>query len=141
MRNGKTRIQRVQVLANGRYKFVKNKGSAAKAAPKKKKSKSSSKSNPDKKPGGKKMVKRWYVGPIVGASAWPAANALALAFGNITWDVALGNIVAGYVGFDPISGQVNLNALLMNYGSICAGTVASKLAGMFGVNRKLPFNI
>jgi hypothetical protein len=30
MKNGKSRLQRVQVLANGKYKFVKNTGSASK---------------------------------------------------------------------------------------------------------------
>ena len=34
MKNGKTRLQRVQVLASGKYKFVKNTGSVRKTSPK-----------------------------------------------------------------------------------------------------------
>jgi len=47
MKNGKTRLQRVQVLANGKYKFVKNIGSKVKKAATRKKS-STKRSSPKK---------------------------------------------------------------------------------------------
>ena len=47
MKSGKKRIQRVQVLANGKFKFVKNKGSS-KAKPAKKRVKNTTKRTPVK---------------------------------------------------------------------------------------------
>jgi len=147
MKNGKTRKQKVQVLKNGQYKFLKNKGTKKKSTSKKKTTTKKKTTNRKKKvvkkkpTGGRKMGKRWYAGPILGAVAYPAANALGLYFGDLTWDQALGNIIAGYVVFNPITGELQWHSALMNYGAIGAGTAASWLAGKFGLNRKLPFNI
>lgn len=84
------------------------------------------------------MGARIYVAPLMGFIALPATVGLAVAFGEMTWRDALGTLIAGYTGIDPVNGQMNLPALALNYGSIAIGTTASILASKSGLNKRLP---
>lgn len=145
MKNGKYRTQKVMVKANGQYKFVKNtkKKSTSKSrssgrklrVTKKKSSSSSKKSN-----GGKRMGS-WHIGATVGILAYPAALALLVLYKQMTAIDALGKLSAGYSGFNPVTGQVDPQAAMLNYGAIAGGTTASFVASKLGINRFYPKNV
>ena len=87
MKNGKSRLQRVQVLASGKYKFVKNKkSSASKSKSKKSKSRRKRRSNPGKSSKGGKMAKKGL-------------------FGNLSGVGFIEDVAIGYVGGGFFSGM------------------------------------
>lgn len=83
-RGGGTRLQRVQVLASGKYKFVKNKGSPRKASKKKSTKK---RGNPTRsKKGNRKMAKKGL-------------------FGNLSGVGFIEDVAVGYIGGSFLSGM------------------------------------
>jgi len=122
-KGGGTRLQRVQVLASGKYKFVKNVGSSKKKVKKK--------GNPKSKGSKKKMAKRRNmtipIAPIVGILAAPAISSAIphVIAGN--WQQAI-NDLKGLVGID-YQGQVDISLLGRNLLPIIAGIAVHKFLG------------
>lgn len=138
-RGGGTRLQRVQVLASGKYKFVKNI------------SKSSTKTTTKKKTGSKKMAtnrkRRNFTvpaalvsGAALGFVIKPAPNwdspFEAARKGN--WDVAIKNYACNMIGYRADTGalfdtQIGMKGLVALFG----GFIVHKVATMIGLNRAL----
>lgn len=112
MKGGKSRTQRVKVLASGKYKFVKNlKGSTSsksKSTPKSTKSKSKAGK------GGKRMGKRKSIAQQafkwirIGALAAPAASIIVAPISN---QEKIDRAIAWYTGFYPPTGEWKLEHL------------------------------
>jgi len=141
-RGGGTRIQRVQVLASGKYKFVKNLSKSSKSkTTKTKKTKSKSKG------GNKKVVKRNFT--------LPAALVSGVALGFVikpdpTWDspyeaarrgafdIAIKNYATNMIGYRADTGAIFDTTIGMKgLWALFGGFVIHKLATIVGLNRAL----
>jgi len=137
-RGGGTRLQRVQVLASGKYKFVKNI------------SKSSTKTT-KKKSGSKKMTtnrkRRQFTIPaalvsgvalgfvIKPASNWDSPYEAARR-GN--WDVAIKNYATNMIGYRADTGAIFDTTIGMKgLWALIGGFIIHKVASMIGLNRAL----
>lgn len=136
-KGGGTRIQRVQVLASGKYKFVKNKRSSSKKSPSKKKTRTKKKSSgpSQKKKTGSGGMKTFHIAANLGVLAIPLALLLSAFLGGMDWRVMLGRLTAAYTAYNPITGAWEPDIAFANYGAIALGTLASKLAAKFGLNK------
>ena len=138
-RGGGTRLQRVQVLASGKYKFVKNI------------SKSSTKTKTKKKSGSKKMAtnkkRRAFTVPaalvsgvalgfvIKPASNWDSPYEAARR-GN--WDIAIKNYATNMIGYRADTGAIFDTTIGMKgLWALAGGFVIHKLASIIGLNRAL----
>jgi len=129
MKGGKSRMQRVQVLASGKYKFVKNL------------TKSKSTPNPKKKAskggkGGKKVAKKKNrrnrqmtipLAPMCGLFAGMADGIGAAMRGD--YENAINWTVAHYTGYEPWSGQWNPEQLKRGLLPLVAGLLVHKFIG------------
>jgi len=135
-RGGGTRLQRVQVLASGKYKFVKNI------------SKSSTTKKTKKKTGSKKMTKRrnftipaaLVSGAALGFVIKPASNwdspYEAVKRGNI--DVAIKNYACNMIGYRADTGAIFDTTIGMKgLWALIGGFMIHKLATVIGLNRAL----
>jgi hypothetical protein len=141
-RGGGTRLQRVQVLANGKYKFVKNTGRKTRNRPKSQKKRSARKRRVVRKrisfqkhKGGNSMGKPFHLAANLGLAAVPSFIGLSAAFGEMDWREALGHLVAAYTFWNPMTGSWDPMYGVSNYVCIGAGMAASKLAAKFGLNK------
>lgn len=138
-KTGKYRTQRVQIMKNGRYKFVKNKkGKTGKKlrVTKGSKTKSTSSSTKNVNSGGNKTPV--HLAATIGIIAYPAALALMVLTKRIDVITALGLLAAGYTGYNPVTGQANPAAAITNYSSIGAGTFVTWLATKLKINKYFP---
>jgi len=144
-RGGGTRIQRVQVLASGKYKFVKNVGV-------KKSSKAKSSTKPTRKVK-KRMARRKrrrrnaktipiaaVGGALAGLAIPPATSGGGMSpinaamAGDFNW--VMEGLVENYTGMNIYTGQWNIINARGLWAAI-AGIVGHKAASMLGVNRTL----
>lgn len=147
MKGGKSRLQRVKVLASGKYKFVKN---LTKRAPKalnpsasKKPGKVKRKMAKKKKRASRKMtIPLAAVGGALAGLVIPAATSggghgpidALLVQGNYNW--AMEAVIENYTGMNVYTGQWNiLNARGLT--AAIAGMVGHKIASALGINRTL----
>ena len=126
MRGGKSRLQRVQVLASGKYKFVKNKT----------RSKVSRKAKPTKRRSRKMARKRRR---RRNSMTIPIAPILGLAAGSLN-EFVLGRALSGdfvgagkaavhrYIGIDG-NGQFDVNMLAQGLGPLVIGLLVHKFVG------------
>lgn len=145
MKNGKTRTQKVQVLASGLYKFVKNTKSTRKTSTKKKKPGKTRKKRVTKiKTGFKKTgggsTKTFHIAANLGVLAVPLFLILSAIIPGpngerADWRGVLGSLVAAYSGYNPMLGAWQPEIAMANYGCAFLGTAASKLASKFGLNK------
>jgi len=137
MKNGKTRTQRVKVLANGKYKFVKNSGSRSTKTTKKV-TKRRTKRVPRRRAKRRRRIKSKKIPilPLAGlgvALAKPIENALAGDYKG-----ALAELGARFTGYNYQSQVFDPKYALMNgYLPVVAGSIGSKVATKLGVNRAL----
>jgi len=138
-RGGGTRLQRVQVLASGKYKFVKNIS---------KSSKSTKSKTTKKKTGSKKMTKRrnftipaaLVSGTALGFVIKPASNwdspYEAARKGN--WDVAIKNYACNMIGYRADTGAIfDTKVGMKGLWALIGGFVIHKVATVIGLNRAL----
>ena len=130
MANGKYRMQRAQVLASGKYKFVKNLKSGARKVTKRVRSKSRSiRRSSNRKTRGKTMAKRKMTIPLAvigGVAGMPSVRkaATSLMAGNIDGTLRhIGNIV----GVE--NGGFNANILKANMVPLITGLLIHKFVG------------
>jgi len=138
-RGGGTRLQRVQVLASGKYKFVKNI------------SKSSTTKKTKKKSGSKKMAtnrkRRQFTVPaalvsgvalgfvIKPASNWDSPYEAAR---RGAWDTAIKNYATNMIGYRADTGAIFDTTIGMKgLWALFGGFVIHKLATILGLNRAL----
>jgi len=140
---GGTRMQRVKVLASGKFKFIKNKpGARASPKAKPKKSKPKSRKTPTKVGGGSTGRRRQgiaskvtsFIALIVGLS--PIFKAFQTGAGNMT--VFANEVQRMYTGVDR-TGKFNPANLLEGYAPI-AGAIAFK-KGIGALMRAAPIKI
>lgn len=133
-KTGKTRLQRVQVLATGQYKFVKNiKKSASKTGKKSGAKKSASKSKGGRKVGRKFTIPIAVLGGLFAGLAVPIAQAM-----NGASEEALKHITNNYTGFNPWSGRWSIDGLKRGLLPLLIGVLVHKFVGTeLGVNRVL----
>lgn len=117
-KGGGTRTQRVKVLASGKYKFVKNikKSRSSNPRPKKKARKVRSVAKRKRRRQGFSIplapIAGLACGLLTNSQGWsPVEFALA---GN--WQFAVAALAQNYLGFDPISGKIDL--LMMKNGTL-----------------------
>ena len=146
MKSGKSRTQRVKVLASGKYKFVKNvskttsrtrkvsptRRKGVKRMPRRKKKRSSNRSK--KIPLITTLTTTNYLWNGLGG-----AKIAALQAGNISGylDWALKDMIMYGTGYDKELKTWSFNNFMVGTGTIIIGEVARKILGYFGVNRKI----
>jgi len=107
MKGGKSRTQRVKVLASGKYKFVKNltkSTSKSKSTPKKSKSKSASRKGGNRmgNKGGKSITRTAFKWIRIGALAAPAVRRVIQGAGDPMGTA--NNIISDYTGYNMTEG-------------------------------------
>jgi len=148
-RGGGTRLQRVQVLASGKYKFVKNKGST------KSRKSSKSKSKPKKRRNyslarRRRGRKRSYSKPKIPLAI---VGGVIVAATSVFPDISSGNVngvAKKLIGFNPSDGKSIFTSagvrreFMSGTGALALGALVHKGAAYLGLNRYfrgLPFNI
>ena len=130
-RGGGTRLQRVQVLASGKYKFVKNVGGRT---TKKKKSGSSkptkkvTKTAKKKRRRGRRSIPLAPLIGLVGSAAEPIKRAM-----GGDWQGAIGEARNIYTGFNE-QGKFNAGWLVKGWGPIVLGCLIHKFVGGWPIN-------
>jgi len=137
-RGGGTRLQRVQVLASGKYKFVKNKTrSQSRKVTKKSNLKRRRKTTAKKKRRGRQKftIPLAVVGGVAAGIAGPVSHVI-----KGDWEEGLRQLCANYTGAYPKrDGSVDWNMEYLKRGLVplILGVVVHKAAGMLGINRAL----
>lgn len=130
MKGGKSRMQRVMVLASGKYKFVKNLGSKTRKSTRKSVKRTVTKRRT--KTLGKRRRKRASrkftipIAPIAGIIAAPAVRAGINAAVAGDWDGVM-HEASKFVGF--ADGKFDAFALASNVGPILVGLMVHKFVG------------
>ena len=141
MKNGKSRLQRVQVLKSGKYKFVSNKSGSKKSTGSKKSGSTKKKKSyvtKTKNKGGRSMGSSAHIAATAGLVAYPLGVAVAAFTKRIKpWD-AVGMLTAGYTGVNVMNGEWQFAPMILNYGSIGIGAGMSKLFSWLKINRMYP---
>jgi len=128
-RGGGSRLQRVQVLASGKYMFVKNKPRSG----------GSTRKTSSKKKGGRSMGGRrkftipiGIMAPLIGTLVEPAKRAY---YGD--FEGAFDDLSIKYTGYSPRSGQWNARGMQGGLLPLLIGFAIHWIAGKLGVNRAL----
>ena len=140
-RGGGTRLQRVQVLASGKYKFVKNLTKSVKTSPSKKAVKTTSKRKVRKlgKPK-KRRTKTIPMAIVLGGlsgivSRPPGAHASPLSAAmDGDYEGALNLAMENYTGYYPPENRWDLKRAVGLQG-LLIGAVVHKVCGWLGINR------
>jgi len=127
-RGGGTRVQRVQVLKSGKYKFVKNK--ASRSLKKKKTSKKTTRrrfglARRKRKRGARKFT--IPLAPVLGLAAGMAAPAQKILAGDLNTGIAW--LSMNYTGFDPRTGNWSLEAMKAGLLPLAIGLLVHKFVG------------
>ena len=142
-RGGGTRLQRVQVLASGKYKFVKNLTTSVKKSPSKKAVKTTSKRKVTRKLGKSKKKRRTKTIPlaiVLGGAAGivgrpPGAHASPLeATMQGDYNGAMNLLIENFTGFYPPEGRWDIQRAVGLKGLVI-GAVVHKVMGWLGINR------
>lgn len=140
MKGGKSRMQRVKVLASGKYKFVKNIKKSSSSKPKKstpKSKKSKSKTGKGGKRMGKSIQQTAFKWLRIGALAAPAVYAYQHPFNNDP-KYRLIDGVKYYTGYNLETGVFDWNDLAKGWGAFLGATVATYgIPKIAGILRKL----
>lgn len=142
-RGGGSRLQRVQVLASGKYKFVKNpksksrstrtKTTRRKSNPKRRKRTTARRKRKSRRQ--KFTIPLAVVGGLAAGLAGPASHVV-----QGDWEEGLRQLAANYTGAYPRrNGTVDWNMEYLKRGLVplVLGIAAHKVAGMLGINRAL----
>lgn len=142
-RGGGTRLQRVQVLKNGKYKFVKNKKTGSKKTGSKKKGSkkkgSKKKRSVSTNKGSGKMAKKrsWITYARLGVYALAAgAEAIRLVSHYGVSKTAAVRISQSYTGRDH-AGKLNIGSATQTYGPLAAVAVVDGIASKAGVYQRM----
>ena len=145
-RGGGSRTQRVQVLASGKYKFVKNVGSRSTKTKTSRKTRSKPKRRYRNMPRRKKrrrgrrkiplLATMGAIGSISTGSSWSGGNSVLsrLLEGNINDAAKIAQM--HFLGIDPYDGQWKPQNMVGTM-SLVLGAGLSMLASKFGLNRYL----
>ena len=138
-RGGGTRLQRVQVLASGKYKFVKNISKSSTSKTTKKKSGSKKMATNRKRP--KFTVPAALVsGVALGFVIKPASNwdSPYEAARRGAWDTAIKNYATNMIGYRADTGAIfDTTVGMKGLWALIGGFVIHKVASMIGLNRAL----
>ena len=142
-RGGGTRIQRVQVLASGKYKFVKNSSKSSNKSTKTKTKKGNRKVA--KKKGNNKKRKFTIPGALVGGVALgfvikPAPNwdSPYEAAKRGAYDTAIKNYATNMIGYRDDTGAIfDTKIGMKGLKALIGGFVIHKVASVIGLNRAL----
>ena len=144
-RGGGTRTQRVQVLASGKYKFVKNTSKSSKSKTTKRKSKKTGSRSMAKKKRTNRRRKFTIPGALVaGVGAgffikpdptWPSPYEAAK---QGKWDIAFNNYATNMIGYRPDTGAIfDTKIGMKGLWALIGGFVIHKVASLIGINRAL----
>jgi len=139
-RGGGTRLQRVQVLASGKYKFVKNLSKSSTSKTKTKKKSGSKKMTNSKKRRNFTIPAALVSGAALGFVIKPAPNwdspYEAARKGN--FDIAIKNYATNMIGYRADTGAIFDTTIGMKgLWALIGGFVIHKVASMIGLNRAL----
>lgn len=139
-RGGGTRLQRVQVLKSGKYKFVRNQSKGPT-------SKKKSKSNPNKRGNRKTANNRQLtvpiaiVAPVVGSffmegkTGWGGSPYKGFMDGN--YKAAMDHIIIGWTGLNPQNGKFDFATGAVYLKMTIIGGIVHWIASKLGINRML----
>lgn len=135
-RGGGTRIQRVQVLANGKYKFVKNKASRSRKVTRtSKKRRTKRMARKKRRRGGRKFT--LPIAPLAGLAAGLAKPAELAMAGDIYH--AATRAARNYSGFDPSVNKFKVEWMMEGLLPLVVGGMIHKFVGgpPLNINRML----
>lgn len=141
MKGGKSRMQRVKVLASGKYKFVKNltksRSKKTKNNPKKRRTKTVARRRRIRRIGRRAKKITFPLATIGGLAAGMAGPVSAAVKGN--FEDALNALARNYTGIDPATGTFNVANLTKGLIPLVIGVSISKFVGgsPLNVNRRL----
>lgn len=134
-RGGGTRLQRVQVLASGKYKFVKNKKTSSSKSNKKSKNRNVKKSGNGKR---KITIPISLVAPLIitATKRMPSGSSFLQNIQKGDWNT-LGYNLTEFVGIEAPTGKFRLDYLINSLMPFVGGFIIHKVAGYLGINRWL----
>lgn len=137
-KGGGSRMQRVQVLASGKYKFVKNttKSRSPRSSPRKKATRKGVRRMPKKRKGRRRngfTIPLALVAGVGGSLARPVMTAV----NTQDYQLALWQLCEGFTGYYPGNNTWELGRLKFGMLPLIVGAVAHKAASFLGINRTL----
>lgn len=138
-KGGGTRLQRVQVLASGKYKFVKNIGNKKTKTTKRKTTRKTNKRKTTRRSSKKKKGRKSRKMTIPLGVIAPLVNTLFWANGHATMEGKVNLLMSAYTGFDPGYGKFMPERLNNGLVPLLIGALVHKFVGgaPLNVNRAL----